>query len=141
MSNAGSPLRTSNLLYQQPSSPRRSIEIFLRKSHPHDMGLTFPPQSDSCSRVHVKLETSTINESVLEAVVARAYICLRNKGNLCITLPKYQGTRTAGENQEIHINESVLHPHEVALLCKLAGFIPIQIDQNEEDYVITCSKV
>ncbi|GJD11492.1 hypothetical protein Gasu2_56270 [Galdieria sulphuraria] len=124
MSNAGSPLRTtggSNFLYQEPCSPRTSLEIFLRNSHPHDMGLTFPPQSDSCSAVHVKLETSTINESVLEAVVARAYICLRNKGILCITLPKYQGTSTTTAESQ--------------------SFVPIQIDENDEEYVISCSKV
>lgn len=145
MSNAGSPLRSttsgSNLLYDEPCSPRRSVEILLRKSHPNDMGLTFPPQSDSYSSVYLKLESNAVNESVLEAVIARAFVCLRSSGNLYITLPKCQETSNTEERPNNFIHMSILQPHEVALLCKTAGFLRIQIAEYEQDYVITCSKV
>jgi hypothetical protein len=142
MSHAGSPLRSnssndSNFLYQEPSSPRRSIEILLRNSHPNDMGLTFPPQSDSCSSIHIKLESSVVSEPVLEAVVARAYICLRSKGSMCVTLPKHQEEG----NQDRPGENLAMQPQEVGLLCRMAGFVQIQVVETGQDYLVTCLKL
>eukprot|EP00166_Cyanidium_caldarium_P004583 ctg_493.g235 len=140
MSHAGFHIRTtgSNYLYDELPSPR-SFHIHLRNCRPNEIGLTFPLQSESCSKVLVTLENNHLQESVLDAVIARALLCLRLDGNLVLELPKTQPFMDTSSDSSIPL-KTALQPSEVALLCRVAGFKQVQVLEEDCSYIISCIK-